>query len=94
MIFHVPNSFTPDDDMLNQTFKPVFTSGFDPYDFEMIIFNRWGEIVWESNDPSISWDGTYGCKIMQDGIYTWFMECADSENDKRYTFEWHINVLR
>ncbi|NBX79064.1 MAG: PKD domain-containing protein, partial [Flavobacteriales bacterium] len=37
-IFYVPNTFTPDDDEHNQTFQPVFTSGFDPYSFEMTIF--------------------------------------------------------
>ncbi|PHR32782.1 MAG: hypothetical protein COA38_06135 [Fluviicola sp.] len=93
VILYAPNTFTPDDDEFNQTWE-FYISGIDIFDFNLKIFNRWGEIVWESNDPTFSWDGTYGGKIVQDGTYIWFMECADGENDKRYTFQGHINVIR
>jgi hypothetical protein len=45
LIFFVHNAFSPNDDIYNQTYKRIFTSGFDPLDFNMKIFNRWGEIV-------------------------------------------------
>ena len=77
LIYYVPNSFTPDGDMYNQTFQPVFTAGFDPYDFEMLIFNRWGETIFETHDASIGWDGTYGGVLCQDGTYTWKTESHD-----------------
>lgn len=93
VILYAPNTFTPDDDEFNQAWEFHIT-GIDIYDFSVLIFNRWGEIVWESHDPSASWDGTYGGVIVQDGTYTWFMECADAQNDKRYTFEGHVNVIR
>ena len=44
VIFYAPNTFTPDGDEFNQTFR-VFMEGIDIYKFEMLIFNRWGEIV-------------------------------------------------
>lgn len=93
VIIYAPNTFTPDGDEFNQTWE-FYISGIDVFDFNLKIFNRWGEIVWESNDPTVSWDGTYGGKIVQDGTYTWFMECGDGENDNRYTFQGHINVIR
>lgn len=93
VILYAPNTFTPDDDEFNQTWE-FYISGIDIYDFNLKLFNRWGEIIWESNDPSVSWDGTYNGKLVQDGMYIWFMECADSENDKRYTFQGHVNVIR
>jgi gliding motility-associated-like protein len=93
VILYAPNTFTPDGDEHNQAWE-FHISGIDIYDFNLKIFNRWGEVIWESNDPSVSWDGTYNGKIVQNGIYTWFMECADSVNDKRYNFEGHINVLK
>ncbi|MFK7786388.1 MAG: gliding motility-associated C-terminal domain-containing protein, partial [Crocinitomicaceae bacterium] len=93
VILYAPNTFTPDNDEFNQSWE-FHISGIDIFDFNLKIFNRWGEIVWESNDPSVSWDGTYNGKIVQDGTYTWFMECADAQNDKRYTFNGHINVIR
>jgi hypothetical protein len=46
VVYWVPNTFTPDGDQFNQSFKPIFFSGYDPYEFEMYIFNRWGEIVY------------------------------------------------
>ena len=59
VIFYVPNVFTPDGRGGNNVFQPVFTSGFDPYNFHMTIYNRYGEIVFESYDATKSWDGNY-----------------------------------
>lgn len=42
LIFYIPNSFTPDNDEFNQIFQPVFTSGFDPFDYTLIIFKTDG----------------------------------------------------
>ena len=96
VIYYVPNSFTTDGDNYNEYFKPIFTSGYDPYDFEILIFNRWGEIVWESHDVSVGWDGTYGGgqKIVEDGTYTWRIEFKTSANDKRVTVTGHVNLIR
>ncbi len=98
LIFYIPNSFTPDGDIFNQTFQPVFTSGFDPFDFNMLIYNRWGEVVFETNDAKIGWDGTYGIHqnagYIQDGIYTWRIEFKVKNNDSRKTFTGHVNLLR
>lgn len=93
VILYAPNTFTPDGDEFNQAWG-FHISGIDVHDFSLKIFNRWGEVVWESHDPSVSWDGTYNGQIVQDGTYPWFMECADSYNDKRYTFQGHINIIR
>ena len=88
LIFYVPNTFTPDDDKFNQTFKPVFYSGYDPLDYTMLIFNRWGEIIWESNDVDVGWDGTYSGQTagggfdVQDGTYTWRIEFKKTANDE------------
>ena len=94
LIFYVPNTFTPDDDEFNQTFNPVFSSGFDPYDFNMLIFDRWGEVVFETNNAEIGWDGTYHGKLVQEGTYTWKIEFKTSKNDARKIAVGHTNVLR
>jgi gliding motility-associated-like protein len=93
VLLFAPNTFTPDDDEFNQVWT-FYISGIDVYDFSLRLFNRWGEVIWESHDPSVSWDGTYHGEIVPDGTYTWFMECADSYNDKRYTFQGHVNIIR
>ncbi|MES2555089.1 MAG: gliding motility-associated C-terminal domain-containing protein [Bacteroidota bacterium] len=93
LIYFVPNAFTPDGDEFNQTFGPVFTSGFDPYDFNFQVYNRWGEIVFESNNHEIGWDGTYHGKLVQEGVYTWQIEFKTSKNDERKTIQGHLSVL-
>jgi len=93
LIYFVPNAFTPDGDEFNQIFLPVFTSGFDPYDFNFQVYNRWGELIFESNNHEIGWDGTYHGKLVQEGVYTWQIEFKTSKNDERKTIQGHLNVL-
>lgn len=96
LIFWVPNTFTPDEDNFNDLFEPVFTEGYDPFDFHLLIFNRWGEIIWESYDASVGWDGTYGQMgtPVQDGTYTWKIEFKTTMNDERKMVTGHVNVIR
>ena len=93
LTFFAPNTFTPDGDEHNQTWE-FHVNGIDVYDFNIKVFNRWGEIIWESNDVDVFWDGTYNGKIVEAGTYVWTMECGDIHNDSRYTFSGHVNVLK
>lgn len=94
IIYWVPNSFTPDSDEHNQLFGPVMTQGFDVNDFTFLIFNRWGEIVWESHDPNFMWDGTYHNRMCQDGVYTWKLQFSVLGNDGRITDQGHLTLIR
>lgn len=95
IIFYVPNVFTPDGDQFNETFQPVFTAGFDPFDFHLMIFNRWGELIFESYDASKGWDGTYGdLGLVQDGVYVWKIEFKETMSDKRHYYYGHVSVLK
>lgn len=91
--FFAPNAFTPDDDEFNQLWKP-WISGIDVYDFELFVFNRWGEIVWESHDPSIGWDGTFMGKIVETGAYPWKATVKKPYVDERITFSGFVSVLK
>ncbi len=93
-LIFIPNAFTPDGDEFNQNFRPIFTEGYDLFDFNMKIFNRWGQIIFESNDDTIGWDGTFGGKMVQPGVYTWFIEYKTIETDERKTRVGHLNVIR
>ena len=55
--FYFPNSFTPSGDGLNEVFKIETLAEFN--DFKLLIFNRWGEKIFESNDKNKGWDGTF-----------------------------------
>lgn len=95
LIYYVPNTFTPDADAINNTFKPIFTSGFDIYDYHLTIFNRWGEILFESYNADIGWDGTYmdGQNVPQ-GVYVWTIEFGDLKTDKRSVITGHVTLLK
>jgi gliding motility-associated-like protein len=96
LIFYVPNAFTPDDDEHNPVFKPVFTSGYDPYSYNLSIYDRWGEIIFESNDVNVGWDGTYiqTTGLVQDGIYVWRISFKVNNNDERKVYTGHVNLLK
>jgi len=93
VILYAPNTFTPDGDEHNQSWR-IFADGIDIYDFELYIFNQWGEIIWENRDPSASWDGTYKNMIVPEGTYIWRATAKDPLNDKKYEFNGAINLLR
>jgi gliding motility-associated-like protein len=94
IIFYVPNAFTPDGDEFNNTFKPIVANGYDTFDYELLIFDRWGEIIFESHDTQIGWDGTYQGKLCQDGTYVWKINLKKSSVDDRITKTGSITLLR
>ena len=61
---YLPNAFSPDGDGLNDTFKPV-ASADNITSFKMQIYNRWGQLLFETSDIGSGWDGSYyGNKVM------------------------------
>ena len=70
--FLVPNAFTPNGDGLNDTFRPVATGDLIRQ-FSMVIYNRWGQKVFETSDPSIGWDG----EDAPAGVYSWVISFSD-----------------
>ena len=94
IIYYIPNTFTPDGDALNNLFTPVFTSGFDPQTFHMMVINRWGEPVFESFDPKGGWDGKIDIYNAPEGTYTYIIDfkTMNSEEMKRVTG--HVLLLR
>eukprot|EP00353_Schmidingerella_taraikaensis_P007582 CAMPEP_0185567978 /NCGR_PEP_ID=MMETSP0434-20130131/1083_1 /TAXON_ID=626734 ORGANISM="Favella taraikaensis, Strain Fe Narragansett Bay" /NCGR_SAMPLE_ID=MMETSP0434 /ASSEMBLY_ACC=CAM_ASM_000379 /LENGTH=985 /DNA_ID=CAMNT_0028182345 /DNA_START=32 /DNA_END=2987 /DNA_ORIENTATION=+ len=83
LLYYIPNTFTPDGDEFNQTFQPIFESGFDSHDWNMTIYNRWGQVVFESNDHTVGWDGTYGGKMVPQGTYSYKIEFGLEYTDAR-----------
>jgi gliding motility-associated-like protein len=95
IIFYVPNIFTPDGDLFNETWKPIFFSGYDPFDFHLMIFNRWGEIIWESYDANAGWNGHYGDGgLVDDATFIWQLDFKETMSDKRHTHRGHVTVLK
>ncbi len=93
VLIYAPNTFTPDDDEFNQDWR-IFMEGIDIYDFELLVYDRWGELVWESHDISVAWDGMYAGRPLPSGTYTWVVRTKDILNDAKYTYTGHVNILR
>jgi gliding motility-associated-like protein len=96
-LFYVPNSFTPNLDGTNEGFRPIITSGFDKSSYQLLIFNRWGELVFESYDHTVGWDGNYGVGRnynCQDGTYTWKLTIRGLQDEDATTYVGHVNLLR
>jgi len=93
-LFYIPNAFTPDGDERNNTFKPIVTSGVDIFNYTFVIYNRWGQIVWESFNPNMGWDGTYNNVPCQDGIYTWKLRFKVPKTDEIKEFRGSLTIIR
>jgi gliding motility-associated-like protein len=66
--FYVPSSFTPDNNGINDEF---FGLGEGYTFYSMFIYDRWGELIFESNDDQYHWDGTYKGEQVQQGTYVY-----------------------
>ncbi|TXI88050.1 MAG: T9SS type B sorting domain-containing protein [Crocinitomicaceae bacterium] len=91
LVMYVPNTFTPNGDEFNQIFKPVFAEEVTAYNLK--IFNRWGEMIFESNDTNLGWDGTYNGVLVQDGTYTWDI-WVNTYDAHIYRKQGVVNVLK
>ena len=94
IVYYVPNSFTPDGNEFNNTFNPIFTEGFDPFDYQLSIYNRWGELIFESRNAEIGWDGTSKGSLQANDIYTWKIDFRHSNSGERVSKTGHVNLLK
>lgn len=93
VILFAPNTFTPNGDGFNQTWRVHF-QGIDDHSFELMIFDRWGEMVLHSFDEEQGWDGSYKGQIVQGGTYSYVINARELNTDKKFTFNGFINVLK
>lgn len=93
----VPTGFTPNNDFMNDQF---LIYGPFIYNFNMKIFNRWGELLFESHDQSVGWDGTYHNQPMPPGVYIWTVSGTDyfgnkiTRNGRKGTISGDVMLIR
>jgi gliding motility-associated-like protein len=94
VIIYVPNAFTPDDDGNNDFFIPV-TQGIDATNYEMWIFDRWGNLIWYTDDLNEGWNGIVlgGSQLCQIDTYVWKIKCKDVL-DKRHDLIGKVSLIR
>ena len=87
---YVPNTFTPNGNIINESFKAI-THNIS--EFEMTIFNRWGELLKTLHSVDETWDGKHNDFNCADGTYIWKIMYVDSTNERKI-ITGHINLLR
>ena len=92
LILFVPNTFTPDGNALNNEFRAIASTEVET--FEIQIFNRWGEVIFESKNIDAGWDGTYKGKLCQDGVYTWKIKYKETDNPEPIYMQGHVTLIK
>jgi gliding motility-associated-like protein len=92
---YIPNSFTPDGDGIND-FWFIEGKGFQELGYHMQVFNRWGDLVFESQDSTQPWTGGSqdGNHYVPDGVYTYLAKFRDNQNDVNYVYKGYVVVAR
>lgn len=91
-VLFMPNAFNPDSD--NKLFRPVPKPLFvDPLSFKMIMFSRWGQQIFETNDMQTGWDGTINGQMAPIGLYSYFLKYK-SMDGKEYSKRGTATLIR
>ena len=99
---NVPNAFTPNNDGINDYFFPIGVGIQPNEDFRFVIFNRWGDIIFESKSLDDPWDGTArslgGKTLVKQDVYVWKLEFLDATREqnkhKGPIYTGHVTVVR
>lgn len=92
-VIHVPNSFTPDEDGINDLFMAVGDPALNA-SFTLSVFDRWGEEIFSSNDITVGWNGTYLGIPVQQEVYIWQVEVRDPYSAEIRKLRGHVTLLR
>lgn len=88
---YIPNAFTPNGDNTNDAFAP---KGAEISEFTMMIFDRWGELIYQTDDIQNGWDGKSkgGSKVSENGVYVYKITVRDFE-ERYHDYTGHVTLL-
>jgi gliding motility-associated-like protein len=92
---YVPNTFTPNGDEINHLFYPVFSgSDIDRKNYSFLIYNRWGEVVFQTANIQEAWDGLHDGKPCMQGTYSWEIAYVENSSKAIKRLYGHVNLVR
>lgn len=97
-VIYIPNAFTPNKDGVNDIFyaQGVFIqnlTGKPLIDYELKIYDRWGQLIFETNDLTRGWDGNINSQPAEEGVYVYEMR-ATGFNRQRFNYKGTFHLLR
>lgn len=93
LLVYIPNAFTPDGNGNNDVFKPSL-HGSEVLEYEFMIYDRWGKIVFLTTDTEGCWDGSVNGTPAQDGIYNWTMKIRSKDQPVLDVQQGVVTLLR
>lgn len=87
---HYPTGFTPDGNQQNDLFRPVITCPVS--DYNMKIFNRWGQLIYETSNVNDAWNGNYMNQPADVGVYVWTVDYTGLRRATYFTEKLSGNV--
>ena len=88
----MPNAFTPNGDGVNESFRPLHPCNMTS--FHLSIFDRYGELVFESSDPTRGWYGTFRSTTASQGAYVWVASYVNSDTQQRNLRKGFVILIR
>jgi len=88
----MPNVFTPNNDGINDYFKPIIMQGVEH--FEIVIYNRWGQEMYRSGEKLTGWDGKFNGNECSEGVYFWEVQYVFENEMKRNNLIGQLTLLR
>ncbi|MFB0924416.1 MAG: PKD domain-containing protein, partial [Vicingaceae bacterium] len=90
---YVPNAFTPNGDGINDCFTPL-GNDIDLADYTFGIYNRWGELLFQTNTLGNCWDGTYKGDMVQNGVYVWKIRSKEKYTTIVHNDWGHVTITK
>lgn len=92
-LVYVPTAFSPDGDGINDVLQVVGNDIADN-EFHFMIFDRWGEKIFDTTDRNQGWDGKMNGKVVKNGVYTWMLRAQSAYTDVNHDLVGHVTVVR
>lgn len=89
--FGLPGVFTPNGDGLNDV---LYVLGNTISDIKLVIYDRWGEIVFQTTDKNIGWDGTFRNQPLNSGVFAYTLEYTSDVDRKRHAQNGNLTLIR
>ena len=88
----LPNAFSPNGDGRNDIFRPVVRGPM--YNYELRVFNRWGELIFITSDDHRGWDGKYRGAPVDNGTYVWWLTYKKVPGGEPHVLKGEVTVIR